>query len=508
MSWWTYDGGLTLLPPLVAIGMALLTRRVLASLSLALLAGAWVVGEGSAVAASRALVDTLYRVIVDFDKLTITGFSLSVAAMVGVLSAAGATHSLVAWATTWARGRRGAMLATWVAGGTVFFDDYANCLVVGNTMGPLCDRHGVSRAKLAYLVDATAAPIASLAVVSTWVGYEIGLLGDALVGTGISATGLQLFLLALPFRFYCWTTLGFVGLVAATGRDFGPMAEAEAEAAAHPVVSSEVPTTPVWVAILPILTLVFATFGLIYNSGRTALAADTEGPMNPALFEVLGAADAFTSMFIAALLSLGLAFLLVWGTRTATPGQTSRAAADGMGTILTAMVVLYLAWTLGDLIQSTNAGNFLTSLLPSDLAPGYLPALVFVLASVTAFSTGSSFFTMAILIPIAVPLATTASGGEVGPVLLAASAAVLDGAVLGDHASPISDTTILSSAGSKVDVVTHVRTQLPYVLVAGALAVILGTLPASFGVTPWLLVPAAWAASGVVLIAIGRNTRT
>ncbi len=505
MSWWTFDGGLTLLPPLVAIGLALLTRRVLLSLSLAVIVGSVVASRGDVAAASRVLSDVVVGVVSDAGRLEITGFSLAVAAMVGVLSASGATRALVTWATRWARGRRGAMLATWAAGGAVFFDDYANCLVVGNTMGPLCDRHGVSRAKLAYLVDATAAPVASLALVSTWVGFEIGLLSDALADTGVVETGLQVFLLALPFRFYCWTTLGFVGMVAATGRDFGPMAVAEAEAAAAFTEPEDAPDTPMAVALVPIAALVFGTFGLIYASGASALGADPEAPVDPALFEVLGAANAFRSMFLAAVGSLGLAVALVLATRSLRPARVVDAAWEGVKTIFTAMVVLYLAWTLGDLVQRTPAGAFLTSLLPSWLHPGFLPGLVFGLAALTAFSTGSSFFTMTTLIPMVVPLAAGLEGGVAGPVLLATSAAVLDGAVLGDHASPISDTTILSSAGSNVDVVTHVRTQLPYVILVGIAAVGLGTLPASFGVSPWLLVPLALMASGAVLLGLGRS---
>jgi len=502
VDWWTYDGGLTLLPPLVAIAMALSTRRVLLSLSLAVLVGAFVAARGDPGLASTTLVSTVWGVLSNPGRLAVTGFSLAVAAMVGILSDAGATRSLVAWTTRWARGRRGAMIATWLAGGAVFFDDYANCLVVGNTMGPLCDRHGVSRAKLAYLVDATAAPIASLAVVSTWVGYEIELLGSALAGTDVTSTGLQLFLLALPFRFYCWTTLGFVGLVAATGRDFGPMAAAEAATVATPDrAGDEAPSTPLLVAVAPIVTLVLATFGLIYLDGLGAVQTP-----DPALFEVLGAADAFTSMFLGSLVALLLAVGLVLATRSARPARVVKAGGEGIATIATAMVVLYLAWTLGDLIQQTPAGAFLASLLPAWLDPFWLPPLVFGLASLMAFSTGSSFFTMATLIPIVVPLAAELGGDGLGPVLLAASAAVLDGAVLGDHASPISDTTILSSVGSKVDVVTHVRTQVPYVLVVGVVAVGLGTLPASLGMSPWLLVPLAWLASGAVLLVLARKT--
>ncbi|MBX2797985.1 MAG: hypothetical protein KTR31_09960 [Myxococcales bacterium] len=487
--WTSWDGGLTLLAPLVAIALALITRRVIGSLAAAVGVAAIVATRGDPWLAVQRLLTVLLEVITDPGNLMVTGFSLLVAATVGVMGASGSTRALVARLEAWATGRRGAMTSSWLAGGIVFFDDYANCLVVGSAMGPLCDRHGVSRAKLAYIVDATAAPIASLAIVSTWVGYEVGLLRDALAGAEVTMSGFALFLQALPYRFYCLFTLVFVGAVVLSGRDFGAMRRVEA---AHLAKHTSTPVAApcaqrsAWLAGLPIAALVGITFALLWLTGRSSLG---EAAADAALFEVLGEADAFYSMLVA---SAG-AWVVAAGLALASGALRARdlpvASWRSMRAVITALAVLYLAWALGGLIKQTGAAAFVASALQGWLSPSMLPALVFTLAAVTSFSTGSSFFTMGALIPLVVPLAVEMSGDATGPVMLASAAAVLDGSVLGDHASPISDTTILSSLGSGTDVVTHVRTQLPYALTVGGVALGVGLLPAGLGAPLWATLP-------------------
>lgn len=498
LSW---DGGLTLLAPLVAIGLALLTRRVVPSLGAAVIVGAVVGARGDVPAALTRLLQVVVEVTTSTDNLKVSAFSLLVAATVGVMGASGGTAALVARVEGLARGRRGAMVASWLSGGVVFFDDYANCLVVGSAMGPLCDRSGVSRAKLAYIVDATAAPIASLAILSTWVGYEVGLLGDALAGTAAAGPGFPVFLSALPYRFYCILTLCFVGAIALSGRDFGPMYTAEAQPAAptSPGSVAAEPTSP-WLAAVPILVLIGVTFGGLWLSGIRGLGPEAT---DPRLFEVLGAADAFQSMLNGSLAALLVACGLAVLSGALAVGALPQAAWSSIRSVLAALVVLYLAWTLGAIIKDTNAAGFIASALQGWLPPALLPALVFLLAVITSFSTGSSFFTMGALIPLVIPLAVEMGGGG-GPILLASAAAVLDGSVLGDHASPISDTTILSSLGAKCDVVTHVRTQLPYVLIVGIVALLVGTVPAGLGLSPWLLIGIGGPACVGLVLLLGR----
>ena len=502
-------GAWTLIGPAVAIALALSTRKIIPSLIAAIFAQAVVVGlqqpEASALNAFSLMFQTAFGdppgedsvgVFVNVGYATISLFSVVVAAMVGLLEESGATRSLVAGIQRLAKGRRGAMTSTWLAGGAVFFDDYANCIVVGRTMQPLCDETRVSRAKLAYLVDATAAPIASLAIVSTWVGFEVDQLAKAM-GPEHAMGAFELFLASLPYRVYCILSLVFVGAIALSGRDFGPMWHAERRAAEgrgpQDLRANSTRKASGWLAAIPVMLLLALTFALLHRAGVNALGS---GAAEATWFEVLGAVDdPFTPMLHGALGAYGAAWLGLVGARTISWRGGVSGSWKGARSVLVALVVLYLAWSLGTLIKASGAGVFLKAMLGEHLTGFVLPPLTFLIAAVTAFSTGSSFFTMTVLIPIALALAPAE-----GVVLLATSAAVLDGAVLGDHASPISDTTVLSSMGAGVDVAEHVRTQLPYVLVVGAIAITLLTLIPLYGLTPWVYIPAGSAACiGVVL---------
>ena len=443
---------------------------------------------------------------VTWDHAIIVGFSVMVAASVGVMSASGATRALVMIIERYAKGPRGAMTVSWLGGMVVFFDDYANCLVVGNAMGPLCDRFKVSRAKLAYIVNSTAAPIASLALVSTWVGYEVGLVGQALAQAGSDARAFDVFLQALPYRFYSIFTVVFVGTVALSGRDFGPMAieERAARSRSNTASLARVKAQQVghwWIAAITVLTLVVLTFYLMISSGRQSLGADAA---NAALFEVLGQADPYGSMFIASLTAFAFAALLTVGTRTLSPVGVARSAWKGATTVFDAIAILVMAWALGQVIGHTNAAQFIAAVLTDSLPVFLIPTATFLLAAGTAFATGTSFGTMGILIPLVVPLAVGLSGDTVGPVVYSSTAAVLAGACLGDHASPISDTTVLSSIGSKVDVVLHVKTQLPYALCTGLISILAGYIPVSLGLSPWVALPLGMVTCVAVVMIVGR----
>ena len=497
LSW---DGGLTLLAPLVAILAALITKRVVGSLAAGVVVGAIVAADGQVLPGLVGLFHQGVSVLFDLDNLKVSSFSLLVAATVGVMGASGGTAAMVARIEALASGRRGAMIATWLSGGAVFFDDYANCLVVGNAMGPVCDRNGVSRAKLAYIVDATAAPIASLALLSTWVAYEVSLLSDALDTASID--GLSLFLSALPYRVYCLLTLVFVGAIVVSGRDFGPMARAEASqrapATAQATAVDEVAPTHAALAVVPVACLVGVTFAALWIDGAAHAAPGA------ALFEVIGAARAFDCMLLGSTVAWIVAVVggvvvgpLAWAEIPSRSWSTAR-------TVVGALAVLYLAWTLGGIVKETGAAAFVASVLEGRLPAEALPVVVFALAAITSFSTGSSFFTMGALIPLVVPLAI-GLGGPPGPILFASTAAVLDGSVFGDHTSPISDTTILSSVGSGCDVVTHVRTQLPYALVVGGIAAGGVLIPLGLGIgLPVLLIGGAGLCMAVVWI-LGRD---
>ena len=500
-------GPAALLPPLVAVALALTTKKVEPSLFTGVVVGALVAAWPDPLAAADGLA-TYAAAAVGFDlsgdtttfdsgHLEVTVFSLLVAATVGVVSRGGGTRALVRRVEGVAKDARGAGVASWLAGGIVFFDDYANCLVVGNAMGPLCDRFGVSRAKLAYIVDSTAAPVASLALVSTWVGYEVGLIQDALQTVGSELSALNVYVASLPYRFYSLFTLAFVGMMAWSCRDFGPMREREIEARGRartaPSDAGSAAVGSIWLGIVPIAALVLVTMAVLYLGGLHALG---DAAADAALFEVLGEANPFRAMLIGS--AVGYALAVVLGMRTLALKQLWTASLHSGGAVGKALVVLYLAWMLGSAIQATGASSYLIGLLGEAVPAAALPTVTFLLAAAIAFATGTSWGTMGILFPLVVPMAVTLEGPMPGPVLLGTTAAVLAGACFGDHTSPISDTTVLSSLGAGVDVVTHVRTQLPYALATGAVAVAAGYVPAGLGVSPWLLLPI-----GVLVLAAG-----
>jgi Na+/H+ antiporter NhaC len=521
-----HQGAWSLLGPLVAIALALATRKVVPSLAVgavlsSLVAEQFAIGAGLLAAAShlseavlggdflstlgsQGILPALGGFLAS-DNTRIVVFSLAVAAMVGILLRAGSTRDLVRRVEKLARGRRGSMVATWLSGSIVFFDDYANCLVVGGAMGPLCDRHKVSRAKLAYIVDSTAAPVASLAVVSTWVGFEVGLIADGIEGTAVTMTAFAIFLAALPFRFYAFYTLGFVGSIAATGRDFGPMlAEEERALAGTDALTAEEAPREVsgnwWVAASAVLTLVGVTAMSLYSQGVASLGNDAA--VAP-LFEIIGAADAYRAMLLGSGSSLVLASLLALITSSLAPRTLVSAIWSGIHPVFEAIVILYLAWTLGGAVKATGAAPYLASVIDGTLPMTALPTVAFLIAACTAFATGTSFGTMSILLPTVVEIAIAADP-NMGPVALGSIAAVLAGSCLGDHASPISDTTVLSALGAGVEVITHVRTQIPYALAAGAISVVFGYIPVGFGLSAYLCLPFGMLAAFAVVRWVGR----
>lgn len=491
-------GAVTLVAPLVAIALALITKKVIPSLAVGVVLGAVVASGFVFRDAAWLLVGFVADAVLNMDHFAIALFSVLVAAMVGLVSRAGGTRAMVELLLRTARGPRGAQLASWLGGIAVFFDDYANCLVVGHAMGPLFDRHRVSRAKLAFLVDATAAPVASLALISTWVGYELGFIESALGITGGEALGI--FLRSLPYRFFSLLMLIFALVIALSGRDFGAMLRSEnaPEAPREPSGEAEaLPGASAWLAILPILTLVGVSFAWLVVDGAAHMGQDTT------LLGLLGEADPYRAILGGSLVSLVVAILLLVGTRSVRPGRLGSWAWAGVRPVLGALGVLYLAWALGDAVGACHTAEYLSGALDGRLPAWTLPGVAFAVAAGTSFATGSSFGTMGLVLPLALPMAAALpdQGAEVVPLT---TAAVLCGAVIGDQGSPISDTTLLSALGSGTEMLVHFRTQLPYVLVVGGVALAMGFLPAGLGISPLLLLLAGAALLTGLVLLLGR----
>jgi len=495
-------GPLSLLPAIVAILLAFWTRHVVVSLGAAAWLGATILVGGNPISGLYYAFDpVILDAISDRDHVKVTLFSLLVAGTVEVMNRGGGTKALVALLLRMARSRRSGMLATWLAGLAVFFDDYANCLIVGTSMRPLADRLGISREKLAYIVDSTAAPIASVALVSTWIGYEVSLMKDGLEAAGSTMDAYAFFVEGIGYRSYSLFTIAFVGFVSWTGRDFGPMVEAEAKVkAASPEElegADELPPLALALGILPVITLVAVTFGYLWIEGSRGMPADAR------LFEILGNADGYDAMVRASIVAIMLSLALSTAGRTLNARESVDAAMKGMQGLFSAIVILVLAWSLGAVMGELDAAGYLVDLLSGTLAAWTLPTIIFMVSAGASFATGTSFGTMAILVPIAIPLSFAIAPND--PVIhLAASSAVLTGACWGDHCSPISDTTVLSSAGAGCDLVAHVRTQLPYAVACGAISIVFGTLPAGFGVPLVISLPLGIVACWATLRFLGK----
>ena len=388
----THRGWVSVIPPLLAIGLALVARQVVVALLLGLWVGATLVAgdpfHGFLRLGDRYLVGAL----ADDSHAAIIVFSTILGGMVGVLARSGATEGIVHWLSGRVRERRGGMVATAVMGTLIFFDDYANTLLVGSTMRPLTDRLRVSREKLSYLVDSTAAPVATVAVISTWVGFEVGLIQDAMARLGDDAAAYTFFLRSIPYGYYPLLTLVFVYAVAVTGRDFGPMRKAEVRAFREGLVlrpgaqpasdvgdlgvaesAADRPPAHPLLAGLPILTVILTTaFGLYFNGMQAAVE---NGVASPTIREILNHADSFAVLTWAALGGAMLAVGLVVGTRRQSLAEAVEGWVRGAKAMMIAMTILILAWSLSAVCETLGTADFLVETARQGLSARVLPAL-------------------------------------------------------------------------------------------------------------------------------------
>jgi Na+/H+ antiporter NhaC len=489
----------SVVPPILAIFLAFLTRRVLLSLGIAFVAGALLTHVPQAPASAAAWLEGLRTAgaiaagtVTSKTNLQILGFIPPIFVMMAVIIASGGFNGVLAWLSGWIRSRKSAQSATALMGILCFIDDYANAIIVGSMMQPVTDRFGVSREKLAFLVDATSAPISGLAVISTWIAYEVGLFGDIAGQLRIDKTGYSMFFDALSFRFYCVLMIVFVFVQTLTGRDFGPMrtAEESAKTSLPRGKAGDAETLKSGRAVNALLPLVgfimFHMIGLWIDGRGPAKLAEGGSPLSWVYWrEVIGSAKHTTLVLdCAAVFGLVLALLCgrVFGSMRLS--VIGRSLAQGLKRALVPCAILILAWSLKGCCESLKTGEFLTTILAGRVSPQWFPPIVFLVASVISFATGTSYGTMAILIPTAIPIAFALDGQTYGLTTMISLGAVLDGAIFGDHCSPISDTTIISSVSSNCDLVQHVRTQLPYSILVAAVALLFAYVPSAFGLAP------------------------
>ncbi|MCC7013449.1 MAG: Na+/H+ antiporter NhaC family protein [Planctomycetes bacterium] len=534
----------SLWPPLVAIVLAIAFRKPV----LALFAGVWCgalllelkSGASWAGAALWSLPGVVTKGLLpqvydnaagewNSSKLMIIGFVVAMLSMVGVMTKSGGIRGLVDAVARLATGVRTTQIATWIMGLVVFFDDYANCILVGTTMRPLTDRFRISREKLSYLVDSTAAPVAGISLFSTWIAYEVSTFAPQLPSAGMSVDdGYAVFLATLPYRFYCIFTLVFAGLIVFSGRDFGPMLSAERRARAtgkvvrdggQPMVGDEAtniePVAGVIPkahrAVLPVLTFVAVTLEEIVRVGLGAhpgILDDASLSFSRQVTTILADGDSTRAILIGS--TSGFVVASVLALLAGVASSIPRAIALTLKNMGVAIAILYFAWAIGDACGALGTAPYLTELLGDRLAPAALPSLLFLLSAGISFATGTSWGTMSILLPLVVGLAyslgeQTGLQGDSVPIggqllMLMSIGAVLEGSIFGDHCSPISDTTILSSTASAADHVDHTRTQMVYALTTMAVALSLGYFPCAF--MGWSATTALLAGCGALLMIV------
>ena len=585
----------TLIPPLLALLLAFLTRNVILSLFLGVLSGAWMIalvsGDllGSISGAFFSSTDYFVGTLADRWDAGIIMQVLVIGALIALITRMGGMRAIADLVVKIAKGPRSAQIAVWISSWVIFFDDYANALIIGPVMRPVCDKFRISREKLAYIVDSTAAPVAGIMLISTWIGTELVNINQGLdiAGiVGISAYGI--FIDTIPYRFYNIMALFFVFATAFLLRDFGPMLKAEMRARTtgetinpgsevmesekvvdeekeeiredHGILKASKKVTPpnIWNAVIPIAVLIISAVILFYTNGLSLIESNVAvelemiangSPLSDILDEVgvmssaLGAitptayfaaiaageiglfdqimiaysnSDASIVLFQAALLACIVAIIMGFAQKIFTIKDGIETWAHGMKSMLFVCIVLILAWSIGSVISDLGTAHFLVDNLSDALPQFVVPALIFIIAAVVSFATGTAYGTMAILLPLCIPLAAAIAGFTGGDMvtgmpayayIVMCSSAVLTGAIFGDHSSPISDTSILSSMGAGCSLIDHVMTQIVYAVTVGVV-VIAGYILVGLGLNVWITLIAMAAILVLVLLFVGKKVPT
>ena len=528
-------GIFTLIPPIVAILLAFITKNVVISLFIGVLSGGFILnltGFNVFGALTQAFLDFINRALNSLSDPWNAGIVMQVLVIGGVINLVakmGGAKAIAEALAKKAKTAKSAQLITWFLGICVFFDDYANSLIVGPIMRPVADKMKISRERLAFIIDATAAPIAGLAIISTWIGLEVSLISEGFESIGVEASGFGVFLQTIPYRFYNILILAFIVITIITLREFGPMRKAEISARKlKDLTNEEIAVTSshmdelepkegvklsIWNAIVPIGALIISAIVAFYYSGYSSIMAGddiaikaivTNSPLSfKAILEVFAASDASIALLQSAIFSTVVAIVMAVWKKIFTISEAIEVWIDGMKGLIITAVILILAWSLGSVIKELGAAEYLVEALNGAIPAFLLPSLIFILGAIISFSTGSAYGTMSILMPLAIPLAYKINP-EMSFVIVSTSA-VLTGAIFGDHCSPISDTTILSSMGAGCSHIEHVKTQMWYALFVAAITILFGYIPAGFGLPIYIVLPMSCVALFIGVMIFGKK---
>lgn len=467
----------SLLPPIVAIGLALITKEVYSSLFVGSLTGAVIYAASSSSGIEGVFTtvvhDGLIANLSDSYNVGILVFLVVLGTIVALMNKAGGSRAYGEWAAKHIKSKTGACISTFVLGALIFVDDYFNCLTVGSVMRPISDKYKVSRSKLAYIIDATAAPICIIAPVSSWAA--------AVSGTVEGVNGIQLFISTIPYNLYALLTIIMVIFISLTGVDYGPMKLHEDNAEKDDLFTTrrtvydtaddtDVSGGKVIDLIIPVIILIICCItGMIYSGGFFS---------GESFVDAFANCDASYALSLGSIISLILIIVYFLARRVLTFDECMNAIPAGFKQMVPAILILTFAWTLKTMTGLLEAGAYVSGIVKSASAIAILlPCILFVVALGLAFATGTSWGTFGILIPIVTgifssELAGISEAGEIPKMVIICISACLAGAVCGDHCSPISDTTIMASTGAQCDHVNHVSTQLPYALTVAAVCVV------------------------------------
>lgn len=532
-------GVLTILPPIIAIFLSFITRNIIVSLLVGAISGSVILSAidnniiNSVVIAyydftvrARNSVADVWGAGVILQILIIGGF-------VYLISKMGGAKAIAINLSKKAKGAVSTQLITWFLGIIIFFDDFASVLLIGPIMRPLTDKMKISREKLAFILDSTASSIAGIALISTWIGLEITLIASAYDSVGIMPENMNaysIFIKTIPYRFYNILIVVFVLLTIVFLRDIGSMVKVEKNARKgiinksfenNSIEDSYEPETNVklnpWNALVPIILLIVGAFVAIYMNGYLSVIREGDQKLisifetEPFSFLAITTSVAHTdtplSLLQAALFATIVTVIMGVSQKIITLAKGIEFITTGMKHVLVTITILILAWSLTSVIKDLGTAVYLGELLGDKIPMFLLPTIIFILGAIISFSTGTAYGTMSILMPLAVPLAVAVQPENYFNLdfVIITTGAVLTSAIFGDHCSPISDTSILSSMGARCELISHVKTQMPYALIVAGVAIVLGYIPAGLGISPFISLSLGIVSLIIILFVFGKK---
>lgn len=496
-------GWLSILPPVIAIGLALITKEVISSLMIGILSGTLIYSIGVGANPIVGTVDTTFKLMASRMDINILLFLALLGALVVVVTMAGGSRAYGRWASSKLKSKRSAQLATSALGALIFIDDYFNCLTVGTVMKPVTDKYGVSRAKLAYIIDATAAPVCIIAPISSWAAA----VGSNLQATGAFESDLSAFVATIPYNLYAILSIVMVITLSVTNLDFGPMVKAEIAASKGDLgaIDTKIEETTkvsdkgrVFDMLIPIGALIlFSILAMLYNGGYWG-----DDPAYHTIGAAFGNCVAAEALVLGGFAALVVAFLLFVPRGVIGFKDFMGGIGEGVKSMVPADIILILAWTISGVCRDLlMTGEFVRDVVEhSNIPAALIPAIIFAIAAFLSFAMGTAWGTFGILIPIVVPVCAA-----VAPQLLVVSlSATLAGSVFGDHCSPISDTTILSSTGAGCNHIQHVSTQMIYAIVTAGCCFVGYLVAGLSNANVWLTLGTALVAMYVVMVVLHK----